>query len=287
MLMRYEPMACLLAVMKHIHSTRWWVVNLTNNKERHNVKRGIIEVRKGGVTLVVLSLAMVMLITTPVSADKYNCHITFDQELGEITGMTGLLRHDYASPNNNASKSTMCAINWFNFNLIEGKNFIEIILRYRQETPEEYCQIAVRCGLEYIAETEPLPLFGTYDYAVYLYPREGFKVRLSNAETGEILVHKHISDPRVLSFKDTSSLQHYYDTEYTDYFKACSTIQWQFVRIGETWYPAIDILRAETTYGKTDIPGGYMETHIWSEDNYWNMYYRAIQEGYDSLITLN
>lgn len=235
--------------------------------------------------LILACVLVVMLIATPVLAEKYNCHITFNQELGEITGVTGILHHDYASSNNSASKSTMCAINWFNFNMTEGKNFLEIILRYRRSTLEEYCQIAIRWGLDYIAETETLPLFETYNYALYIYPHEGFKVRVSNAETNEVLIHKHVYDSRVLSIRDTSSLQHYFDSEYTDYFKACSTQQWQFIKIGEIWYPAIDVLVAENTYGKTDIPGGYMETYIWDENNYWNVYYRAIQAGYDSLIT--
>lgn len=224
-----------------------------------------------------------MLIASPVLAEKYNRSITFDQELGEITGITGILRHDYASSINSASESTLCAINWCNFNMTDGKNFLEIILRYRRATLEEYCQIAVRWGLDYIAETKPLPLLETYSYALYVYPNGGFKVRVSNARTNEVLIHEHIYDSRVLSIRGTSSLQHYFDSEYTDYFRACSTIQWQFIRIGEIWYPAADILTAQAPYGRTNILGGYMETYIWEGDNYWNAYYKAIQIEYDSL----
>ena len=227
---------------------------------------------------IILGCALtVMLIASPVLAEKYNCSITFNQAPGEITGMTGILHHDYASSNNDASKSTMCAINWFNFNMTDGKNFLEIILRYRKSTLKEYCQIAVRWGLDYIAETEALSLFGAYDYALYLYPHEGFKVRISDAETGEILILKRIYDPRVLSIKDTFALQHYFDSEYTYYFKACSTIQWQFIEIDGTWRPAIDVLTPQETYGKTNIPGGYVEIYIWSKNNYWNVYYRTVQ----------
>lgn len=218
-----------------------------------------------------------MLIASPALAEKYNCGITFDQELGEITGITGILHHNYASSNNDATDSSMYAINWFNFNLTEGKNFLEIILEYHKLDLVEYCQIRVRWGLDYIAETERLPLFGTYDYALYLYPHKGFKVRINNAETDEVLILKHVCDSRVLSIRDTSAFQHYFDNTYTYYFKACSTIQWQFVRIDGIWHPAMDILTPQKAYAKTSIPVGYMEIYIWHENNYWNTYYRAVQ----------
>lgn len=218
-----------------------------------------------------------MLIASPVLAEKYNCVITFDQEPGEITGITGILHHDYASLNNDATNSTMCAINWFNFNLTEGKNFLEIVLYYYKSTLVEYCQIRVRWGLDYIAETERLPLFETYDYALYLYPHEGFKVQITNAETNEVLILKRVYDSRVLSIRNTMALQHYFDSADTYYFKACSTIQWQFVKIDEMWHPAIEVLIPQRTYEKTNIPGGYMEIYIWHENNYWNVYYRTVQ----------